>query len=442
MIASRLYRFFLILFLTTQTIQTQHTFTGTFSPAKNYKWALVYHQKPNGQLSFVAEGSISNGKAEITLPKDAATGTYRVVYGLPEDKNYFELLYNGKENIACSFSPQGLVFTDSKENKMISNYFSKIYTLEDRLINFYQSQSTNNAQLSAIIVNLKEVQAAYEKDSEGLLANHFIKANHPYIPVSNENAVRYIINAKAHYFDHLDVSVQILQGSNFLNDKLFNYVFTSLPPKRLTTVEAEKVRQENLVVLNEQLSNVDDSFKLYLFYALWKKASDTKMNSLADYIYNNYLKALAVSQEKTGLIKVVEKYNTLRYGAIAPNIIGENNSKSLNDLDGASYYLLVFWNSQCPHCLEQLPLLHEKMKTLDQVKVLAVGLESDEASWKKEAARFTDFSHSISMGGLISKAAVTYEIKQTPTYFVLDAEKKIVAKPKTIEEIVKLFKIN
>ncbi|MEO9510565.1 MAG: thioredoxin family protein [Flavobacteriaceae bacterium] len=424
-----------------QTLNAQHNLTGTFSPAKNYKWVLVYHQKPNGQLNFVAEGGISNGKTEISLPKEAPKGTYRVVYGLPEDKNYFEILYSGEENISFSFSPQGLTFIQSEENKIISGYFSEIYTLENKLINFYRSRSTDVSQLDAIIRSLKEVQATYEKKSDGLMAKHFIKANHPYIPTTNENAVTYIINSKDHYFDHLDSNNKVLQGSNFLNDKLFNYVFTSLPPKRLSAVEVEKVMQENVTVLMKHLSNGDESFKLYFLYALWKKASDNKMNSLADIIYNEHLKSVAVSQDKTSLIKVIDKYNTLRVGATAPDIVGEENSKNLSDLSESDYYLLVFWNSQCPHCLEQLPILHEKLTTLSQLKVLAIGLESDLESWKKESAQFNGFSHSVSMGELISKVSITYEIKQTPTYYILDAEKKILAKPLTTEEVFEFFKI-
>lgn len=441
MIKAIVYPFLFVFFIGTQTIQAQQTLTCTFSPAENYKWALIYHQKPNGQLSFVTKGSILNGKTEITLPQNAYTGTYRIVYGLPEDKNYFELLYSGKENISCSFSPQGLVFIESKENTMISRYFSEMFALENNLINFYRSRSTDSSQFNAIRLKLKKLQETYENESEGLLANYFIKANHPYIPAPNENAIGYIINSKEHYFDHLDLSIPVLQGSNFLNDKLFNYVFTSLPPKRLTAKETEELIKENVTVLNQQLSNVDDSFKLYVFYALWKKASDNKMNSLADNIYNKHLKALAVSEDKTSLITVINKYNTLRIGATAPAIVGEENSKSLDDLNDADYYLLVFWSSQCPHCLEQLPELHQKISTLDQVKTLAIGLESNIESWKKESTQFTGFNHSISMGGIISKAAITYEIKQTPTYYLLDAEKKILAKPQTIEEVFHLFKI-
>jgi len=440
--ASILIRFCVLLLLAQQTISAQHTFEGTFSPAKDYRWALLYNQKTDGQLAFIAEGSISSGKAEISMPKDAPVGTYRVVYGIPEDKNYFEILYNGKENISCSFSPKGLLFTESNENKMIGDYFSEMYTLENNLINFYKSGSTNSSQLKDLTLKLKEAQIKYEKESEGLMANNFIKSNHPYIPASDENALSYIVNAKDHYFDYLDLNNPIIQGSNFLNDKLFNYVFTSLPPKRLSQEQVEKVRKENVTVLNGHMNNVDEDFKLFFFYVLWKKASDNALNSLADYIYTKYLKVLAVAQKKEGLVDLVEQYNILRIGATAPAIVGDEKSKNLADLSGADRYVLVFWSSHCPHCLEQIPVLHESLSNETNVKVFAVGLEPNSETWKKEVTKLKGFEHSLAIGELQSKTAVTYQVKRTPTYFILDAEKKILFKPQNLEEVLDYLKVN
>jgi thioredoxin-related protein len=68
--------------------------------------------------------------------------------------------------------------------------------------------------------------------------------------------------------------------------------------------------------------------------------------------------------------------------------------------------------------------------------VIAVGLENDEVSWNIEAAKLEKFEHAISLGKWESEYAALYNIQSTPTYFILDENKYIIAKPENVNDVV------
>jgi hypothetical protein len=74
------------------------------------------------------------------------------------------------------------------------------------------------------------------------------------------------------------------------------------------------------------------------------------------------------------------------------------------------------------------------------VKVLAMGLEDDDVTWKKESVKLPGFIHGIALGKWESPYADMYDIHQTPTYYILDSEKRIVAKPDDYQEVIKFLK--
>ena len=72
----------------------QHTISGTFSPAKDYKWLIAYRLKP-GTQSYIADTAVKNGVFELKIPEKALPGTYRLVYAVPQEQFYFDVIYNG-----------------------------------------------------------------------------------------------------------------------------------------------------------------------------------------------------------------------------------------------------------------------------------------------------------------------------------------------------------
>ena len=426
----------------TLILEAQHTISGNLSPAEDYKWLIAYKLNPDNQ-NYIADTAVENGTFSLSIPANATTGMYRLVYAVPQEEFYFDVIYNGKEDVVLSFdTKKGLSLISSKENLLYSNYFNELYELEKQIVQFYSERNMDRTVIQDLFKKLTTVQKSYETQSKGMICGHFISANSPYIPAEFEAVETYVQHKKQHYFDALDFKDPVIQGSGFLTDKAVNYVFTALPHQQLSVDEKEAIMIKNVRELARVLENVGATNKVQLFNSIWTQASSNNHNNLANVIYGNYLKSWATETNKTDILKTIETHDRLRFGAKAPEISWNEGStvKKLTDLTGAKNYVIVFWSSTCSHCLQQLPELYKRIKDLSGVKVLAIGLEDDDETWKKESAKLPSFIHGIALGKWESPYTTLYDIHQTPTYYILDREKRIVGKPENYEEVVKFLK--
>jgi hypothetical protein len=77
---------------------------------------------------------------------------------------------------------------------------------------------------------------------------------------------------------------------------------------------------------------------------------------------------------------------------------------------------------------------------MENVKVIAIALEDDKFGFDHHTQ---DLSNWINVLGLMkwkNQIARDYDIHSTPSYFVLDKDKKIIAKPEELEDVQELFK--
>ena len=424
-------------------LEAQHSISGKLSPTDDFKWLIAYRLNPTSQ-SYIADVEVKDGEFTLKIPTNAPTGVYRMVYAVPQNEFYFDVIYNGKEDLVLTFDLQkGLNFTTSQENILFQNYFKEMDVLESKIEKFYEGDETDFQIVNDLFRELRETQQVYETKSKSLLVEHFIKAHRPYIPTAYENGhASYIVHKMEHYFEALDFNDPVLQGSQFLSDKLVDYVFHIFPDTPRNRGEMEHEMEVKLQTLAQVLKNVDLSYRTRLMEDLWAMATHYNLDATADLIYENYLRDLAQETQNTELIHKIETYNRLRPGAIAPEITWEEgeNTKKLSELSGSKYYVLVFWSSTCSHCLDELPKLQQDLKGIPDVKVLAIGLEDERENWKKESAKLPDFIHGISLGKWESSYVGLYQIQQTPTYYILDEGKRIVAKPEHFGEVVDFLK--
>lgn len=422
-------------------VSAQNTISGTFSPAEDYTWLIAYSLKP-GTQTYVADTAIKNGVFTLNLPENAEAGTYRLVYAVPQEEFNFDVVYNGKEDIVLVFDDvNGLSFIQSEENILMHTYLTTLAQIEREIIEFYTSQKTDTIIFKALSEKLKVHQNAFEIKSESLLAHHFITSNKPYIPDNYETVQEYVAHKKITYFEKLDFNNPVLQSSVFLTDKVANYVFTALP---LSLNSKEETAQEiinNTKTIAAFLIDVSPAFNFHIYYDLWNKAVAYDYDDVSDFIYTHSLKKLAEETNNLESKTTIETYNRLRFGEIAPEIVWNDsiNKKELSTLEPAENYILIFWSSTCGHCLNELPALHKKLKENTTIKIIAIGLEDNSENWKIESKNLPDFEHVISLGKWDSEYADLYDIHSTPVYFVLDKDKRIIAKSENYKKVVEFL---
>jgi thiol-disulfide isomerase/thioredoxin len=369
---------------------------------------------------------------------------YRLVYAVPQDIFNFDIIYNGTEDIELNFNrDKGVEFLASKENLLLASYENEIGKVQNKIVKKYQDGYESVAPLFETLIELQKV---LEKEAKGTIALEFIKANKPYIPESPEDIETYIKNSKKNYFKNINVNNRTLQESSFITDYAYNYILGYVGDEKDVSV----AYQANIDTFHRQIKDSDQSFQKVQWMKLWQKLVDSDRAHTANYISDNYLIPLAKSSNDEALIADLTKFKNITIGNKAPNFSWETLEnekpvlKNLHELDEAENYIIVFWSSGCSHCLNEVPKLHSKISSLEKgaYKVIAVGLEDEPYDWRNKIHDFPKFINVLGLGKWQNEIGKNYGVSATPTYFVLDNDKKITAKPEELEDLLKLIEIN
>ena len=418
---------------------SQHTIKLTFSPAEDFTWAVLYKNSPT-TTKYIAQSKIVDGNLIFKLDENASNGIYKLVYAVPQNDYNFDIIYNGEEDIELTFNlKDGAVFQKSSENIMLNTYLTKMALLGQELETKYLKDNADDTSVTAVFTKQKELQNTYEKKSEGKLVQHFIKANQPYISNEYETPSNYIKSLITNYFQSIDFGDEVLQSSNFLIEKSMAYI-TGVVTEGLTQ---EKSFNNNVDKVAAQIGTLDPNFQKYFLGKLWQKLVNYRLIDTANHLAEKYLIPIGNQLGDKALVLKLTQFKNLSIGSPAPDFtLDESSNKKLSELDVAENYILVFWSSGCSHCLKEIPLLHEISQELNSTKykVIAVGLEEDTFQWSNEIIKFPNFINAIKLKKWDNTIVNDYALTSTPTYFVLDKDKKFLAKPESFEELKEYLK--
>ena len=422
----------------------QHTISGTFSPAEDYKVLILYKATPNESF-YVANAEVKeDGSFEIQLDATMQPGIYKLVYALPQKDFNFDIIYNGKEDIVLSFSTHTqVVYQKSVENKLLASYLHSMAMIGSSINKFFSDKSKDTEALATMFKTQLEAQTNFEDAAKGAIALNFIKANRPYIPEQVEDVNTYAKNLQAHYFDHIDFNNEVLQSSNFLKERMFNYVFGILHKD----LDKETSYKKNIDAFYQAMKTASTEIQSSLFLDLWQEMVHQGFESVANYISENYLITIATKLEDAELVDALVKFKNTSIGNPAPDFnlkvekLDEKVPVKLSELADAENYVIVFWSSTCSHCLDEIPQLEAFVKNQKpDIKVVAIGLEDEPTSWNEMITKFPDFIHVYGEGKWDNAIANIYNVHETPTYFVLNKNKVIISKPEDIEALKIFFK--
>lgn len=425
-----------LFFLIPTFLISQQNISGTFSPAEDYTYAFLYKSTPDG-ANYINRAKLDSlGNFTLTLDENADPGIYKIVYAIPPEENNFDLVFSGKEDINFTFSmSEGVNFTESSENKLWASYLNSMDVVNKTISNFYTRGGTDKNAFNSIFATLKDTQTSYEKLAKGKLIEAFVKANKPYMPESYEDLPTYSKNLKANFFNSVDFNDELLRSSSLITDRVSGFVFG------LSANTDNDTYINHVDIVARAIENNEAKIQSPVLELLWQEFKRRENHDLANYISNKYLLNIAKTTQNKILEQQLTSYKNTSIGSIAPDFaIQSEPSLKLSELKGDQYYVLIFWSSGCVHCLKELPKVKDLMSNISNTKVVAYGLEDDAINWSEEIKSYPDFVHGIGLGKWENQLVQTFAIAATPTYFILDANKKIIAKPYDFEGLEKFFK--
>ena len=417
---------------------SQSQLKGTFEPfTKDIKWVMLYQIK-DGRQHYIKNTKIENKSFYFEMPKEASSGMYRVVYRL-KGEVFLDFLYN-KEDVSFKFNPdypeETVAYSKSRENKMYQEYLVNILGAQQYLdslqIAYFKDPKPSTATTyQETYYELKDIQKEYQNKSKSMLAFNFIQATQRYnAKTVLEAPQEYLENIKINFFEHIDFKDPILVNSSFLVDRTIDYIFN-------LNYSQDKTIQQNLY--KESIKNVIEipkkiSLQKDLIQIIIEEFVKTEDAEMVKYVLDNYYKKLPKSQQSEGYITETLAKISVVVGAIAPDFKwGEK--KQLSTLNTHKNYIVVFWSTGCSHCKKQLPEMYAFLKDYKDIQVVAVALEKEDTDFKKLIPKFPGWEHVLGKGKWKNNIARSYNIEATPTFILLNANKRIIALPNNYTEL-------
>lgn len=264
------------------------------------------------------------------------------------------------------------------------------------------------------------------------------QTQHPFIYYYNSNYSKFLSNdaskkvAQDEIINFLDKSNDLLETSSLLRPVLVSYLnsggntnVTASVDKLLDRLKVETPRGQTV------LSELIDIFDVY------------DMQDFKDK-YLNLAKNLKCTITDR-LASTLKSNANVEMGAVFPNYKFNSpvntTAKSLQDVK-ADKKVVIFWSSTCSHCESELPQLLAKYNDLKakNVQVVGLSLDVDKDSYSKKIAAFPWINDS-ELKGWNSSYVDTYNVHATPTYFILDANNKIISKPEHVGDVLEYFKL-
>jgi peroxiredoxin len=473
----KVFLFALILFFKVSLFAQGNNYHLKFD-IKGLKDTTIFLANYYGQKLYYADTTQSkNGLIEFKGNKKLNHGMFALV--LPE-QNYFEFVFaenevHMKSNIQDVNGNMQVV--KSNENKIFYEYINflnnkrqEVGGLKEQLTKAEEEGNESNItrikeQMESVDKAVKDYQRNLVDINKGTFVSNMIRMNiEPELPEtplkadgSIDSTMRYV-NYKNSYFDNIDFSDPRLVRTPVFHNKLdyfFNKIVLQTPDSVIK--EADKIISRIPPSAKDMYQYVVHHIT-YTFETSKVMGMDRVFVHMALNYYDNG-KAHWLSDEKRK--KVVERAKEL-----APLLVGEpahpltlmdsaGNWSALYDIK-ADYTILIFWDPDCGHCKKQMPKYAELYKRLKPKSVEIYGVSSSyNDKWRKfirekelnfinvglpqEVYDDQSIAHDYLKKGYTDIKSMnfrtTFDIYATPKVFVLDKDKKIIAKQLDAEQI-------
>ncbi|MCD0479932.1 TlpA family protein disulfide reductase [Chryseobacterium sp. LC2016-29] len=386
-----------------------------------------------------------NGSKDIIVTKEKSKGnTWTFKY----PKNYSGMMkvYFPNTNNSVSFISENKnisIKLDTKANK-IQNI---IYQDEsNELMNSIQEASQKKEIILPALVQIKE----YYKDNTdfgkalnsemGRLSgtSSIDQSKHPFVYYYNTNYNKFLSSNPAkkvtqeEIVNFIDKSNDMLESSSLLRPILVSYLNVGGNTNVNTSVDI-LINKLNVETPRGQtvLSELIDIFDVYDMNEF-----KTKYLTLAKDLKCTINDRLASTLKSNAATDIGAVFPAYKFHAAV-----NTSAKSIADVK-ADKKVIVFWSSTCSHCENELPQLLTKYKELQakNIQIIGMSLDTDKNAYTTKIAAFPWINDS-ELRGWNSSFAELYNIHATPTYFILDANNKIISKPSHVGDVFEYFKL-
>ncbi len=389
-------------------------------------------------------GHISISYTDALLP-----GYYRII--LKKD-HYVDLILN-KENVSFRTdfeeSFDSLRILASEENRIYYDFLRLAgqnrlkLDLLTTLIDYYPRDDAFYGQIRQQYHSAQLIPEHYidsiAREFPSLYVTRVLKAQRkPYLKaeLTPEERIQYL---RANYWSLVDMTDTNLLRSTVYTNLAIDYL--SLYGNRQFTQEQLEASFIGAVDVMLGHAMAEETVYRFMLEYLVKGFEKYHFDKVLDHISTTYALEEGCENENidSEVMKRLKNYQNLSVGKAAPGVSVPDTTGKMIDLQQFSndYVLIIFWASWCPHCSELLPQLKDiYQKYRPRLEMLAISIDNDNEAYRKALKEGKyPWMNACDLKGWGSKPAIDFNIYATPTMFLLDRQKIILAKPITLREL-------
>jgi thiol-disulfide isomerase/thioredoxin len=455
-----------------------YTIHLSLKPYAHSKVYLGYHY---GKVKAVADSTVldENSEGDFKGKEKLPEGVYFIVS--PKKEILFELLVGRQQQFSVSADtsriPESIAFTGSPENNTFQEY-TAFMNRRGREITTLQSQlsQTKSKKDSATIQQKirktdEEVNSYREqvekKDPGSLLSTLLLALKEPVVPpapvatngkADPNFAYRYY---KEHYWDNISFTDDRLIRTPIFEPRLDRYY------KDLVSPEPDSINREIDHMLLYSRTN-KEMFKYLLIHFVQKYINPDYMGQ--DAVFVHLFEKYINTGQADFFTEKYRKFVDDRAYSLMANLLGQpapelemtdtlGKTQSLYNIK-ANFILICFWDPTCSHCKETIPkvdsIYQAKWKN-EGLKVVGVMVDGGKDNWLNfiRDHNLKDWIHVYQTTAQHDAEASAghpdyrqlYDVYQTPVLYLLDKDKRIIAKKLTYQQLdevinLKLKKVN
>jgi len=443
-----------------------HNIEITLKPYKNTK---VYLGTNYGQSRVLADSAMLNeaslgyfkGKEKLT------PGIYFIVS--PKYSILFEFLVDEGQQfkiIADTLNIADYTIIGSKDNDIFSAYsktMNQLGTQRSQLEQAYTSAATASDSLKYLQA-LKKMDTSFKQERQKItsaapnsmmrfLLDVLQRPDAPAIPIINGKAdsTYPFYYVKNHFWDNVVFNDNRLLRTPFFEAKLDEYF------KNYVSREPDSIIEEVQYMLTVAKTGKEIyPFLLFKFTNKYISPEFMGQDKVFLHLFQNFF-----SKGDTVLLNnESKKAITERAYSIMANLIGNPApALDLNTMDNklfslykspATYTFIAFWDPTCSHCKVEMPRVDSfYSKNWKQLGVQVIGVNTNVkelASWKQfiteqhfDAGWVHIYQTEAALNAEVNAGKPTtirqlYDVFKTPTFYLLDKDKKIIAKNLTVDQ--------
>ncbi|HJX70636.1 MAG TPA: thioredoxin-like domain-containing protein [Bacteroidales bacterium] len=412
-------------------------------------------------------------------------GAMYVVY-LPSTR-FFQILIDEDQQFILETDTvdfvNSLKVKGSDDNTIFYDFQKFMKTLSEEAVKIQEKinnpeNESEEEELKKRLKNLGDERISYInnviRENPDLFVSTFLKAtldtnvpDPPVLPDGKKDSVWQYYYYRNHYFDNFDYTDSRLLRTPLIEDKVMDFVSKIIPQ-----IPDSIIPYVDDIIDNSKADSNVFRFMLITIFNYFAKSNIMGMDAVYIHLAEKYyIHDSWWSDEKfiTDLKERIEKAKPLLIGKKAPDmdlmmvpaghfIAAENDTTlkrfphigskiTLENID-AKYLVVVFWEADCGHCKTVLPQLYEiyekslKDKNIEVLAVSTLFGEEGKMKWVDFVNKYKLYEWINTWNPYSYQFKIKYDILSTPQFFILDQDKKIIAKrigPEQIEPLINAY---